>query len=58
MTSQGTRKSTNPKCAKVGCITESCPNKRPPQSEDGFCVDYDNGEKRSAVRVGGKQRNE
>jgi len=44
-------------CIKADCIvTLPCPNKHPPKTSDGFCVSYDNGVKRNAVRVGGKKR--
>ena len=37
------------KCAKKTCITEPCKNKRPPQSEDGFCIKFNDGKVRSAI---------
>lgn len=49
MSSQGRKKSTNPKCAKVGCITKPCIHKRPPVTEGGHCVDFNNGKVRSGI---------
>jgi len=43
------KKSTNPKCAKVGCITDPCLHKRPPVTEDGFCVDFNDGHIRAGI---------
>lgn len=37
------------KCAKKTCITEPCLHKRPPITEDGFCVDFFDGVKRSGI---------
>ena len=43
-------------CIKTDCIVElPCPNKHPPKTQDGFCVSWNNGKKRNAVRVGGKK---
>jgi len=43
-------------CIKGDCIVPlPCPNKHPPKTEDGFCIRYDNGTKRNAVRVGGNK---
>ena len=42
-------------CIKVDCIIPlPCPKKHPVKTEDGYCIQYDNGTKKNAVRVGGK----
>ena len=53
--SQGTRKNG---CAFSECITDPCPKLRPPKSRESFCIYFNDGKKRSAIkkeRVGGKQ---
>lgn len=47
--SETTKKSTNPKCAKVGCITDPCIHKRPPITEGGHCVDFNDGVNKAGV---------
>lgn len=55
MISQTTRKNG---CVFTDCIVPlPCPNKHPPKTQDGFCVSWDNGKKRNAIRVGGKKYN-
>ena len=51
MSSQGTRKND---CITSDCLTDPCPKKNPLKTVDGFCIHYDNGTKKNAVRVGGK----
>ena len=61
MSSELSKKSTNPKCGKIGCITSPCEHQRPPKYADGHCVDFNDGKKRSGIpqnSLGGKQRNE
>lgn len=49
MTSQTSKKSTNPNCARVGCLTSPCEHERPPKKADTFCVDFDDGIVRSGI---------
>jgi hypothetical protein len=54
MSSQGKR--TNG-CIKTDCIVPlPCPNKHPPKTEDGFCIYYNNGTKKSSIE--GEERSQ
>ncbi len=36
-------------CPKTDCITNPCLHKRPPITEGGYCVDFNNGKVRSGI---------
>lgn len=37
-------------CIKTDCIVKECPRKRPITTSDGYCIHYDNGTKKNAIK--------